>query len=55
MNLSDGGPWLISVAVAVVVVTLVHYLARRIGQKRDKQDHDDGYPRKRRRPWHDQQ
>jgi hypothetical protein len=53
--LSDVDRWLVSVAIAAMVVATVHYLARRIGQKRDKQDHDDGYPRKRRRPWHDQQ
>jgi hypothetical protein len=59
MLLSEAGRWVISVAIAVVVVALVHYLARRIGQKPDdkppkKRDHADGYPPKKRRPWHDQ-
>jgi hypothetical protein len=59
MQLSDGGRWLLSIVVAVIVVAGVHYWARRIGQKPDnrppkKRDHTDGYPPKRRRPWHDQ-
>ena len=52
MQLSDGGRWLLSIAVAVVVVALAHYSARHVGRKPDKQNHDEGYPRKRRRPWH---
>jgi hypothetical protein len=51
MQLSEW-PWLISVAAAVVVVALAHYLARHMGRKPDKRDHDHGYPPKKGRPWH---
>ena len=32
MQLSDGGRWLLSVAVAVMAVALVRYLARHVGR-----------------------
>ena len=60
MQLSDLDRWLVSVAIAVVVVILVNFVARRIWQKPDgkppkKRNHASGYPPKKRRPWHDQQ